>query len=71
MASSKEDEDGVVRISARELSGEGRIDAAGAWAHHLLDKLATEGFYGDVTFQFQNGQPYLARRQETLKPKPD
>lgn len=69
MASSNDD--GVVEVSVHDLAGRGRIDAAGAWAHHLLDALATEGFYGDVTFQFQNGQPYLARRLETLKPKPE
>lgn len=70
MASSEESE-GVVAVSAHELSGRGRVDAAGVWAHHLLDALATEGFYGEVTFQFRGGQPYLARRQETIKPRDD
>lgn len=63
------DDQGILHVSSHDLRGRGREDAAGDWAHYLLDALATEGFYGDVTFQFQNGQPYLARRQETLKPK--
>lgn len=70
MASSNAPEDrGVHEVSVRELIGQGRVDAAGAWAHALLDAVATEGFYGEITFQFQNGKAYLARRYETIKPK--
>ncbi len=28
-------------------------------AHALIDKLASEGFYGSVTFQFKNGEVSL------------
>ena len=37
-------------------------------AQQLLAKLAAEGFYGTVSFQFKGGQVVLIRREETLLP---
>jgi hypothetical protein len=34
----------------------------------LLTKLATEGFFGTISFQFKDGQVALIRREETILP---
>ena len=37
-------------------------------AHSMLDKLATERFFGSVTFQFKSGEVALIRKEETILP---
>jgi hypothetical protein len=37
-------------------------------AQQLLAKLAAEGFYGTVSFQFKGGQVVLVRKEETILP---
>ena len=40
-------------------------------AHAVIDRLASEHFYGSVTFQFKDGQVSLIRREETIVPTDD
>ena len=38
------------------------------WVLEILKEAQKSGFYGDISFNFKNGQVYLVREQRTIRP---